>query len=143
MKIKQISIFVENKEGRLKHALETLADANINIRGLSVADNEKKGIIRLIVDNTEKAKEALTKAKFIVKETEVIVVGVPDEPNGLNTALTILEDNEINVEYIYAFLSHKKDEAIVVMKLDKPEKGLEALKKMNTTILSQEDIDNI
>lgn len=143
MKIKQISVFVENKEGRIKSVLEALSSENINIRALSIADSEKSGIIRLIVDDSEKAKKALENHKFITKETEVIVVGVPDEPNGLNNTLAILENKNINVEYIYAFVSHKKDEAIVVMKLDKPEEGLKALEDKNITILSQEDIENI
>lgn len=143
MKIKQISIFVENKTGRLRHALETLASANINVRALSVADNEKSGIIRIIVDDTEKAKEVLTSSKFIIKETEVIVIEVPDEPNELNNILTILEDNDINIEYIYALLSQKHAEAIIVMKINKPEEGLELLNKNNIRILKKEDIENI
>ena len=143
MKIKQISVFVENKEGRIKSVLEALSSENINILALSIADSEKSGIIRLIVDDNEKAKKALKNHKFITKETEVIIVGVPNKPNGLNNTLAILENKQINVEYIYAFVSHKIDEAIVVMKLDKPAEGLEALKSENVTNLTRKDIENI
>ena len=143
MKIKQLSIFIENKEGRLRNALEVLAKANINIRGLSIADNEKHGIIRLIVDDVEKANDALKSANFIVKETEVIVVGVPDKPNGLNSTLELLENNNINVEYIYSFLANEEKEAVIVMKLDKPEEGLKVLEDEGINILTKEDIINI
>lgn|SRR5574344_759061 len=143
MKIKQLSVFIENKEGRLKNALNVLSKENINIRALSVADSEKYGILRLIVNDNEKAKKALEKENLIVKETEVIVVGIPDKPNGLNHILEILEKDGINVEYIYAFVSTKADEAVVVMKIEDIEKGLKLLKEANSTILTRKDINNL
>jgi hypothetical protein len=143
MKIKQISVFIENKEGRLRNALKALSEQNINIRALSIADSEKYGILRLIVDDNEKAKNALEAENLIVKETEVIVVGVPDEPNGLNSILEILENDNINVEYIYAFVSTKADEAVVVMKIEDAEKGLKVLKAANATILTRDDINTL
>ncbi|MDD3409059.1 MAG: acetolactate synthase [Methanobacteriaceae archaeon] len=143
MKIKQLSVFIENKEGRLKNALNVLSKENINIRALSVADSEKYGILHLIVNDNEKAKKALEKENLIVKETEVIVVGIPDKPNGLNHILEILEKDGINVEYIYAFVSTKADEAVVVMKIEDIEKGLKLLKEANSTILTRKDINNL
>ena len=89
MVVKQISVFIENKEGRMKKAINTLAQENINIRALSIADTTKYGILRLIVSDNEKAIEALEKDGFIVRENDVIIVAVPDEPNGLNTTLAI------------------------------------------------------
>ena len=83
MVVKQISVFIENKEGRMKKAINTLAQENINIRALSIADTTKYGILRLIVSDNEKAIEALEKDGFIVREDDVIIVAVPDEPNGL------------------------------------------------------------
>ncbi|KZX16854.1 prephenate dehydrogenase [Methanobrevibacter cuticularis] len=143
MKIKQISVFIENKEGRLKKAINTLSEANINIRALSLADTSKFGILRLIVSNNQKAKEALENKNFVVKENDVLVVEVPDEPNGLNTILGHLDNEKINVEYIYAFVSNKSDEAIVVMKVENVDKGLNVLKRKNTNILTKTDINSL
>ncbi|KZX11019.1 hypothetical protein [Methanobrevibacter filiformis] len=143
MNIKQISVFIENKEGRLKKALETLGNAGINIRALSIADTTKFGIIRLIVSDNEKAKQQLQKDNFIVKETDVIVVEIPDKPNGLSIILDLLDKGEINLEYLYAFTSNKTEQAIVVIKLEDVEKGIKYLEEGNATLLSQEDIDNL
>jgi len=143
MKNKQISVFIENKEGRLKKALDILSKESINIRALSIADTAKFGILRLIVSDSEKAKEILEKNSFVVKENEVIIVEVPDKPNGLNTILGYLDENHINVEYIYAFVSKKSDEAIVVMRLENIEEGINVLKKNNAHLLNDEDIKAI
>lgn len=140
MNVKQLSVFIENKEGRLKSAVDAISKAGINIRALSIADSAKYGILRLIVSDNEKATEALKEKKFTVKETDVIVVGVKDEPNGLNTMLEILEKESINVEYLYAFVSSKTDEAIVVVKIENCKDGLKALKDANVNILSKEDL---
>ena len=143
MAVKQISIFVENKEGRIKKAIDTLAKENINIRALSIADTTKYGILRLIVSDNEKAIEALEKDAFIVKENEVIILAVPDEPNGLNSTLAVFDEKGINLEYLYAFVSSKTDEAIVVMRLENMEKATDALKESNVKILDENDIKEL
>ncbi|MBZ9571674.1 amino acid-binding protein [Methanobrevibacter sp. TMH8] len=143
MKNKQISVFIENKEGKLKKAIDILSKEGINIRALSIADTTKFGILRLIISDNEKAKKILEKNNFVVKENEVIIVEVPDEPNGLNTVLGYLDDNGINVEYLYAFVSKKRDEAIVVMRLENIEDGIKVLKKNNANLLTDEDIKDI
>ena len=143
MSVKQISIFVENKEGRIKKAINTLGQENINIRALSIADTTKYGILRLIVSDNEKAIAALEKDGFIVKENEVIILAVPDEPNGLNSTLAVFDEKGINLEYLYAFVSSKTDEAIVVMRLENMEKAIDALKDSNVKILETEDIENL
>lgn len=143
MVVKQISIFVENKEGRIKKAINTLAQENINIRALSIADTTKYGILRLIVSDNKKAIEALEKDGFIVKENEVILLSVPDRPNGLNSTLAIFDEQGINLEYLYAFVSSKSDEAIVVMRLEDMEKAIKVLKDSNVKILETEDIKNL
>ena len=117
MVVKQISIFVENKEGRIKKAMNTLAEANINIRALSIADTTKYGILRLIVSDNEKAIAALEKDGFIVKENEVLLLSIPDKPNGLNTVLTVFDEKGINLDYVYAFVSSKPNVAILVIRL--------------------------
>lgn len=143
MAVKQISIFVENKEGRIKKAIDTLAKENINIRALSLADTTKYGILRLIVSDNEKAIEALEKDGFIVKENEVIILAVPDEPNGLNSTLSVFDEKGINLEYLYAFVSSKTDAAIVVMRLENMEKAIEALNESNIKILDENDIKDL
>ena len=143
MAIKQVSIFVENKEGRIKKAIDTLAKENINIRALSIADTTKYGILRLIVSDNEKAIEALEKDGFIVKENDVLIVAVPDEPNGLNSTLAVFDEKRINLEYLYAFVSSKTDEAIVVMRLENMEKAIEALNDSNVKILDEKDIKEL
>ena len=143
MAVKQISIFVENKEGRIKKAIDTLAKENINIRALSIADTTKYGILRLIVSDNEKAISALEKDGFIVKENEVIILAVPDEPNGLNSTLAVFDEKGINLEYLYAFVSSKTDEAIVVMRLENMEKAIDALNESNVKILDAKDIKDL
>ena len=143
MAVKQISVFIENKEGRIKKAIDTLAKENINIRALSIADTAKYGILRLIVSDNEKAIEALEKDGFIVKENEVLLLTVPDEPNGLNSTLAVFDEKEINLEYLYAFVSNKTDEALVVMRLEDMEKAVEALEANNIKILETEDIKDL
>ena len=143
MAVKQISIFVENKEGRIKKAIDTLAKENINIRALSIADTTKYGILRLIVSDNEKAIEALEKDGFIVKENDVIILAVPDKPNGLNSTLAVFDEKGINLEYLYAFVSSKSDEAIVVMRLENMEKAIEALENSNIKLLDENDIKDL
>ena len=143
MAVKQISIFVENKEGRIKKAIDTLGKADINIRALSIADTSKYGILRLIVSDNDKAIEALEKDGFIVKENEVIILAVPDEPNGLNSTLAVFDEKGINLEYLYAFVSSKTDEAIVVMRLENMEKAIDALENSNVKILDENDIKDL
>ena len=143
MAVKQISIFVENKEGRIKKAIDTLAKENINIRALSIADTTKYGILRLIVSDNEKAIKALERDGFIVKENEVIVLAIPDKPNGLNSTLAIFDEKNINLEYLYAFVGINRDEAIVAMRLENMEKAIEALESSDVKILDEEDIKKI
>ena len=143
MAVKQISIFIENKEGRIKKAINTLAEENINIRALSIADTTKYGILRLIVSDNEKAIDAIEKDGFIVKENEVIILAVPDKPNGLNSTLAVFDENGINLEYLYAFVSTKSDEAIVVMRLENMDQAIEALQDSDVSILDENDIKNL
>lgn len=141
--MKQISVFVENKEGKIRPIIKTLGENNINILALSIADTTKYGILRLIVSNNEKAIECLSKNNFAVREDDVVIVTVADKPNGLNSILEILESKNINLEYIYAFSSSKIDEAIVVMKLENVKDSISLLKENNINILEKEDIKNL
>lgn len=143
MNVKQLSVFIENKEGKLRKAVNAISQAGVNIRALSIADSSKYGILRLIVSDNEAAIKALKNENFTAKENDVIVVGMKDEPNGLNSILEILEKEGINVEYVYAFVSTKADEAIVVFKIENYEDGLKALEKAGANLLTQEDLDDM
>ncbi|WP_407432235.1 amino acid-binding protein [Methanobrevibacter sp.] len=139
----QISVFIENKEGRIRKAIDTLAKAGINIRALSVADTTKYGILRLIVSDNEKATKALEDDGFIVKGSEVVVAIIQDKPNGLNSVLALLDDADINLEYIYAFVGNEPGEAVVAMKVEDTAKAKGVFKKNNIKILTKYDIEKI
>ncbi|MDR3291297.1 MAG: acetolactate synthase [Methanobrevibacter sp.] len=139
--IKQLSIFVENKEGRLKKAIDTISMVGVNIRALSIADTSKFGILRLIVQDISKTKKVLEENNFIVKETDVLAVEIPDEAKGLNKILNILDKSKINLEYLYAFVSRKDNQAIVIISVENIEEGLKALNEENVNVLSQKDIE--
>lgn len=140
MKVKQISVFLENKKGRLWEALDGLAKAKINIRALSIADTSEFGILRLIVPQPEKAKKVLEKSGFTVRENDVIAVGVADEPGGLAHILKVLTDGDINVEYVYAFVAKKGKKAVVVLRTEDIGAGVKALKGARVTVLSPEEV---
>ncbi len=143
MVVKQISVFVENSEGKLKKAINEISKEGINIRALSIADGTEFGILRLIVTDNEKTKKTLQNEGFIVKESEVIVIGIPDEPNGLNSLLEILEGENINLEYVYAFANNKTDEAVVVIKVENYEKAKKLLESNNANLFDEKDIANL
>ncbi len=141
MKIKQISVFLENKKGRLLEAAESLAKAGINIRALSIADTSEFGILRLIVPDTNKAKAALESSNFTVRENDVIAVGVADSPGGLAGILRVLNNADINVEYAYAFVQKSGEKAVVVLRVEDPEAGIKALLSKGVTLLSSSDVN--
>ena len=143
MEVKQISLFLENKKGRLWEAMDVLAKAKINIRALSIADTSDFGILRLIVPDPEKAKKALTKSNFTVRENDVIAVEVADKPGGLAGVLKILTDADINVEYMYAFVEKSGQKAVVVLRTDGISKGKKALKKAGVAVLSAQKVYNL
>jgi len=115
---KQISVFLENKAGRLSHVTKVLGEAEINIRALSIADTSDFGILRLIVNDPDKAYRILKEAGFTVSETEVIAVQVPDSPGGLATVLEQMTAENLNIEYLYAFLGTTGEDALVIFKVE-------------------------
>ncbi len=140
MKIKQLSIFLENKRGRLYEALKALADAEINIRALSIADTSEFGILRMIVTDPEKGKEILEKNEFTVKLTNVIAMAVKDKPGGLAEALKHLYDNNVNIEYIYAFVEKSGEQAVVVLRTENLDKTIALLQEKNIKLLTWNDV---
>lgn len=143
MFVDQISIFVENKEGRLAEVTAILRDANVNIRALSLADTTDFGVFRLIVDKNETAETVLKKEGFTVGRTKVLAVEVKDEPGGLNTILDPLCENEINVEYMYAFANPKCKDAIMIFRLEDNEKALEIFAQKNIKVIRAGEISNL
>ena len=143
MKVEQISVFLENKSGRLAEVASVLAASGINIRALSLADTTDFGILRLIVNDTEKAKQVLKDNGFTVGKTEVIGVEVADKPGGLAEILNVMKDNNINVEYMYAFLQKSASKAIIIFRFDELEKAIAVLQKAGIRILNGEEIYSI
>lgn len=136
MKAEQISIFLENKAGRLCEVTHTLAGAKVNIRALSLADTTDFGVLRLIVDDNAKAEEALKAAGFTVRITHVVAVEVDDRPGGLHFILDALTQAGINVEYMYAFVAQSGDKAIMIFRFDQLEEAISVLEKNNVTVIS-------
>lgn len=142
MKIKQLSIFLENKKGRMRNALEVLAASGFNIRALSIADTSDFGILRLIVPQPDEAKKILEKNNFVVKMGYVIAVEMSDQPGGLSTILRILDESDINLDYLYAFVDEKEERAIVLLHPENIEAGTEALKKGGAIVIPPEEVYN-
>lgn len=140
MYIKQLSIFVENKFGRLEAIIDCLSKNNINLRALSLADTADYGVLRVIVDDADKAKNALSKIGVISKLTYVVAVYLDDRSGGLASVLSILKNEDVSVEYMYAFLGRKEGKALMVLKADDEEKTAKALSKNNIPMATQDEI---
>jgi len=140
MFIKQLSVFVENKFGRLEAIIDCLSKNNINLRALSLADTADYGVLRVIVDDADKAKAALSKIGVISKLTDVVAVYLDDRSGGLASVLSVLKDENVSVEYMYAFLGRKEGKALMVLKADDEEKTEKVLTSNNIPMVSQEEI---
>jgi hypothetical protein len=143
MKVEQISIFIENKSGRLAEITRILGEANINIRALSLADTSDFGILRLIVNDGAKATTVLKEAGFTVSMTEVVAVEVPDRPGGLSAILQTLDREAINVEYMYAFVERCGGNAVIIFRFDETDKAIVALKAQNFNMLEGSRLYNM
>ncbi|WP_054835704.1 ACT domain-containing protein [Methanobrevibacter arboriphilus] len=144
MKISQLSIFLENKEGRLWNALDALANGGgVNIRALSLADTSDFGILRIIVHDPEKAKKILEKNDFIVKIIDVVGVELDDTPGGLANVLKLLNENNINLEYIYAFTHEKTEKAILLLQSKDLDILINVLENNNVNIVPSKEVYNL
>ena len=135
MKAEQLSVFLENRAGRLAEVTHTLAEAGVNIRALSLADTSDFGILRLIVDDQEKAKSVLKEHSFTLGRTSVVAVEVTDAPGGLDSVLQLVSRNGINVEYMYAFVQREEESAVMIFRFDKVDQAVEVLLANNFTII--------
>ncbi len=129
MKVKQLSLFLENKPGSLSRPVQLLARAKFNILALSVADTAQFGILRLIVQDWERAMRALEKDGFVVKVTDMVAIEVSDAPGGLAAILAALEKTHVNLEYMYGFTLRKEHKGLLVFRFDDPDRAIDALQK--------------
>ena len=136
MLLKQVSVFLENKSDRLSEVTQILGDAGLNMLAFTIADTSEFGILRLIVSDTEKAKEVLKKNNFSVQLTSMVLVKSPNKPGGLAKMLKILNDKKIFIEYLYAF-STNDDNAVIVIRPTKIQKCLDVLQNHKDDILVQ------
>jgi hypothetical protein len=143
MQAEQISIFIENKAGRLSDVTGILAEADINIRALAVADTSDFGVLRLIVDNNAKAEAALKNAGFTVRKTRVVAVKVDDAPGGLHRILEVLKNARVNVEYMYAFIHQSGDKAIMIFRFDQTEEAIKILMEKGITVVDGKTLSTL
>lgn len=140
MTVQQISIFIENRAGRLAEATSALGEAGVNIRALSLAETSDFGILRLIVDRTDLAKEVLVKEGFTVDKTDVVAIQVPDRPMGLGNILQILDAEQITVEYLYAFIERCGDNAVIIFRFDNCDQAIATLTAQGVKVLSAQEV---
>ncbi len=136
MKLKQLSVFLENKPGRLSQPCKALAEAGINILTLCLADTEQFGILRLMVKEWEKAKSVLEQTGCVVNVSDVLAIEIPDRPGGLDSILSMLEPNAINIEYMYAFTLKRGNNAVLIARIEDADRAITILRQKGITILN-------
>ena len=136
MAISQISVFLENKAGRIAQVTKLLSDGGVNLRALTIADTADFGILRLIADDPEKALKLLERDGFTARVTEVLGVEVPDRPGGLAAVMELLSWNDVNIEYLYVSLERNKQNAVVIFKVEDLEKGKKVLEENSLELIS-------
>ena len=139
MEIQQLSIFIENKSGRLSAVTKALGDNHINIRAMSASDTIDYGILRLIVDQPELALQKIKEAGFTASLTKAVAIGISDQPAALNQAMEVIRDNGLSVEYLYAF-TNQQHLAYVILRLSDNEKAVQVLTDNNIRVVSQEEL---
>lgn len=140
MAIKQISVFVENKKGALADVLKCLSDNKVSLRAMSIADTQDFGILRVIVDDVDRAAEALDKEEIVFSINAVVAAECADVPGGLASVLKVLMDADIDIEYTYAFVVENGERACAILRLSDAEKGEKALSAAGVPLVTEEDI---
>ena len=143
MKLTQVSVFLENKKGRLFEVCRVLGENGVNIRALNVADSKDFGIVHMVVSDTDKALKAFKSAGLTARQTEVVGVEVDDRPGGLAKVLKTIDDADINIEYMYGFVEKASDKALMVFRFDNIDKAIDVLKKHGIGILKKEQIASL
>ena len=143
MKITQISVFLENRKGRLFDVCSLLGNAGINIRALTVAETESFGVLRMVVDKPAEAIELFRKNNVTANRTDVVAAEVPDSPGGLADVLKTLSDNEVNVEYMYGFVEKHSENALLVFRFDNPERAAQVLRENGLNVVDEKGIQGL
>jgi len=143
MKITQISIFLENKEGRLAKVCSLLGENKINIRALTIAESKEFGILRIVVDRPDDAVKILKENNFVAQMTDIVALEVDDTPGGLARILKVFSENQLNVEYMYGFVEKKTDRALMVFRFDDPDKAIAILSDKGFDIVGKDDIGSL
>lgn len=143
MSLKQLTVFVENKQGTLVDITDTLAAHHVNLRALSIADTQEFGLLRLIVNNNEVASSALTEKGYLLKITDVVGVKIGDQPGKLSTALSVLAKAGVNVEYLYAFMARTEKHAYVVLRPTDNTAAEKALEDAGFHLITDADIEKL
>ena len=129
MSVKQISVFIENKKGKLAEATRYIAEHDVNLKALSIADTQDFGILRIITDDSDKALSVLKDAKFTTKTTDVLAISISDQVGALHDVMALFQNNGINIEYLYASLEKTGDTAIIIFKVQDADKGLKVIEE--------------
>lgn len=136
MKIKQISIFLENSAGRIAEVTNTLKEAGINLRAIMIADTADFGILRIITNDSEKTIKVLQEANFTTRTTDVLAVKIPDKVGSLHEVMVLFQKNNINIEYLYASFEVTEDSTVIIFKVENPDDGLKVLNKNGYSTIS-------
>lgn len=140
MKITQISVFLENRKGRLYDVCSLLGSNGVNIRALTIAETESFGVLRIVVDKSEQAIKLLRENQFVANFTDVVAIEVADQPGGLASILKVLADNDVNIEYMYGFVEKFSDKALLVFRFEDTEFAQQILAKNDIRVVSSKDI---
>ncbi|MDO4272992.1 MAG: ACT domain-containing protein [Eubacteriales bacterium] len=143
MTVKQISVFLENKPGRLAEFTDVLSQNGIDLRALSLAEAEDFGIVRIIVDDVYKTSTVLKEANYVFSITKVLAVAIPDEPGGLSKVIRVLGDSDVNVEYMYAFITRKKGLAYMIFRVEDNQKAVHVLQQSGIRPICQEELERL
>ncbi|MBQ2890079.1 MAG: ACT domain-containing protein [Clostridia bacterium] len=143
MAIKQLTIFVQNKKGAIVSITDILAENNVNLRALSIAETEDFGILRLIVNDDKTAERVLSEQGYLIKTVDVVGVKIGDAPGKLTSALDVLDEADINVEYLYAFMARTEKHAYVVLRVEDNNSAETALEKAGFHLITEADINKL
>ena len=143
MKITQISVFLENRQGRLYDVCSLLGNNNVNIRALTIAETESFGVLRIVVDKSDVAIKLLRDNHFVANFTDVVAIEVPDKPGGLASILKVFSDNDVNIEYMYGFVEKFSDKALLVMRFEDTDFAQQILAKHNIRVVAEKDIKGL
>lgn len=143
MKLTQISLFLENRKGRLADVCTLLGKNSINIRALTIAETDEFGVLRVVVDQPDKALQVLKSAQFVATVTQIVAIEVDDQPGGLAGILRTLNDAGLNIEYMYGFVEKKSDKALMVFRFDEPDRALQVLKTNRIAVVGQSEIESL